>query len=45
MARKNNDYFELIKKQTACCVEAAELLENVLCVFDAGHVREYKEQM
>ena len=45
MARKNNDYFELIKKQTACCVEAAELLERVLCAFDAGHVREYKEQM
>lgn len=45
MARKNNDYFELIKKQTTCCVEAAELLESVLRAFDMAHIREYKEQM
>ena len=45
MARKNNDYFELIKKQTSCCVEASNLLEEVLCNFNRDNIREYRKQM
>lgn len=45
MAKKNNDYFELIKKQTSCCVEASNLLEEVLCEFDMDSINEYRKQM
>lgn len=45
MAKKNNDYFELIKKQTAYCVEASNLLEEILCKFNADSVNAYRAQM
>ena len=45
MAKKNNDYFELIKQQTACCVEASNLLEEILCKFSAGSINDYRMQM
>ena len=45
MARKNNDYFELIQKQTAYCVDASNLLEDILCQFEAGSVGAYRIQM
>lgn len=45
MAKKNNDYFELIKNQTSCCVEASNLLEEILCKFNAGSINTYREQM
>ena len=45
MAKKNNDYFELIKKQTIYCVEASELLERTLCEFDRNHIHDYRKQM
>lgn len=45
MAKKNNDYFELIKKQTAYCVEASALLEKNLCEFDRRQIHEYRKQM
>lgn len=45
MAKKNNDYFELIKKQTACCVEASNLLEEILSKFNVGNISEYRTQM
>jgi len=28
MAKKNNDYFKMIEQQTACCLEASNLLEE-----------------
>jgi len=45
MAKKNNDYFELIKKQTAYCVEASNLLEEILCKFNAVNIADYRKQM
>ncbi|MBR3598898.1 MAG: DUF47 family protein [Lachnospiraceae bacterium] len=45
MAKKNNDYFELIKKQTTCCVEASNLLEEILCKFQASNISEYRDRM
>ena len=45
MAKKNNDYFELIKNQTSCCVEAYNLLEEILCKFNADNINVYREQM
>ena len=45
MAKKNNDYFELIKKQTSCCVEASNLLEKILCKFDIDNIHDYRNKM
>lgn len=45
MAKKNNDYFELIQKQASYCVEASNLLEEILCKFHADSVGAYRTQM
>ena len=45
MAKKNNDYFSLIKSQTEYCVKASDLLENILTTFDAKNVSTYKADM
>ncbi len=45
MAKKNNDYFELIQKQTSYCVEASNLLEDILCTFNAANIDAYRTQM
>ncbi len=45
MARKNNNYFELIQTQTACCVEASNLLEEILSKFQADSVGAYRTRM
>lgn len=45
MAKKNNDYFELINKQTSCCVEASNLLEEILCKFNLDSINVYRTQM
>lgn len=45
MAKKNNDYFELIKKQASYCVEASNLLEEILCKFNAESINAYRRQM
>lgn len=45
MAKKNNDYFELIKKQTFYCVEASNLLQEILCKFNADSINAYRIQM
>ena len=45
MIKKNNDYFELLKKQTSCCVEAANLLEEILCKFDPTCIDTYRKQI
>lgn len=45
MAKKQNDYFELIQKQSAYCVEASNLLEDILCKFNADSVGAYRTQM
>lgn len=45
MARRNNDYFDLIKKQMSFCVEASDLLEKILCTFKAENIPSYRSQM
>lgn len=45
MAKKRNDYFELLQRQTAYCVEASNLLEDILCQFSAESVGAYRTQM
>lgn len=45
MARKNNNYFELIKSQTAYCVQASNLLEEILCKFNSDSITAYRNQM
>ncbi len=44
MAKKTNNYFDLIKKQTSYCVEASNLLEEILCKFNAD-INAYRSQM
>ncbi len=45
MSKHNNNYFELVQKQTAFCVEASNLLEEILYKFHAGNIRDYCTQM
>lgn len=45
MAKKNNDYFKLIEQQTAYCLEASNLLEEILCKFRADSIHAYRTQM
>ncbi len=45
MAKKNNDYFKLIEQQTAYCVSASNLLEEILCKFSADNISAYRSQM
>lgn len=45
MAKKGNDYFELLQKQSAYCVEASNLLEEIICKFQAEQVSFYRTQM
>lgn len=45
MAKKTNNYFDLIKKQTSYCVEASNLLEEILCKFNADSINAYRSQM
>ncbi len=45
MAKKDNDYFRLIKNQTEYCVKASELLEEILSSFEASRVAQYRTDM
>lgn len=45
MAKKNNDYFKLIEQQAAYCLEASNLLEEILCKFNADSINAYRTQM
>ena len=45
MAKKTNDYFKLLEQQTACCMEASDLLEEILCKFNADSINAYRSQM
>lgn len=45
MAKKNNDYFKLIEQQTSYCLEASNLLEEILCKFNAESINAYRDQM
>lgn len=43
--KKNNDYFELMKKQTGYCVEASNLLNEILSSYSPDSISLYREQM
>ncbi len=45
MAKKNNNYFELIKTQASHCVEASDLLEGILAGFEAARIDEYRTKI
>lgn len=45
MARKNNDCFKLIQQQTSCCLEASNLLEEILCQFHGDSIQVYRTRM
>lgn len=45
MAKKNNDYFELLKKQTSYCVEASALLSEIISSYNAENMDDYRERM
>ena len=45
MAKKTNDYFKMIEQQTACCLEASNMLEEILCKFDAANIEQYRMQI
>lgn len=45
MAKKTNDYFKMLEQQTACCLQAANLLEEILCKFNADSISAYRTQM
>lgn len=45
MVKKHNDYFEMIQRQSSYCVEASNLLEEILGKFHAGSVKTYRAQM
>lgn len=45
MAKKNNNYFELIKTQAYHCVEASDLLEGILEGFEAARIDEYRTKI
>ena len=46
MAKKvRNDYFKLAEEQMACCVEAADLLEEILCNYSVDNISAQREMM
>lgn len=45
MARNKNDYFELMRTQVACCVEAAQLLESILSEYEKHNPAEERHRM
>ena len=45
MAKEKNDYFRLVEEQVAYCVQASDLLEEILCDFSARKLTEQREKM
>lgn len=45
MAKKTNNYFELIKKQASYCVEASDLLNKIISNYDSQNIDAYRTQM
>ena len=45
MAKNKNDYFKLIEEQIGFCVQASELLEEILTVATEATMQTYKQQM
>lgn len=45
MGKNKNDYFKLVEEQAAYCVQASNLLTEILCNFSAGSIPAQKEKM
>ncbi len=45
MAKSKNDYFELMRTQVACCVEAAQLLESILAEYEKHNPAEERRRI
>lgn len=45
MAKNKNDYFKLMEEQSKYCVQAAELLEEILTNMSVDNIQEYKKKM
>lgn len=45
MAKKKNDYFKLTEQQTEFCVQASNLLEDILCNYSTETIEEQKQTM
>lgn len=45
MAKGKNDYFKLAETQISHCVQAANLLEKILCNYSTGLVETYRAEM
>lgn len=45
MAKQKNDYFKLIEDQVSCCVEAATLLEKLLCNYSDQNLAEQRDEI
>lgn len=45
MAKIKNDYFKLTEQQVECCVQASELLEEILCNYSIADLDEQRSKM
>lgn len=45
MAKTKNDYFKMMEEQVACCVEASNLLEEILCNYSSDNIVEQRDKM
>ena len=45
MAKIKNDYFKLVEQQVAYCVQASDLLEEILCSYSAQNLPEQRAKM
>ncbi len=45
MAKNKNDYFKLAQQQAEFCVQASELLEEILCNYSVDNIAEQHEKM
>ena len=45
MAKTKNNYFEMMEKQFSYCVQAADMLEQIICNFSKDTIQEQMEKM
>lgn len=45
MAKNKNDYFKLAEQQVEYCVQASDLLEEIVCSYSAATILQQKEKM
>lgn len=45
MAKNKNDYFQMLEQQVSCCLQASNLLEDILCNYAADKIAAQRERM